>query len=101
MRLRVIGLYVLVFVLVVGATYLYGTRRNLLARYLQHEQRERQTEAARAKCTELEKKIEVSREQVDHLGNDPVKLEDVIRRTEKKVRPGEKIYRIEPAPEKE
>ncbi len=98
MRFKQIGRYVLVLALALGLTGVYINRRNLVGRYLEHERRAVQLQNAQDKRKDLEKRIDASQDHVEHLGSDPVELEDAIRRTENRVREGEKVYRIEQAP---
>jgi len=98
MGLRRVGSYVLVALLVALVTVMYAERRNLFARYFEHEAREGQVDTVRQQCEELQKEIDSSRRRVENLGSDPLEIEAAIRRSKDLVREGEKIYRIETGP---
>ena len=97
---RRIGRYLLVVVLAVLLAALYAGRRNLPGRYIEHEERQGQLDAARKECEDLRKEIDASERRVNNLGSDPLEIEAAIRRSKDLVREGEKIYRIEVDPAK-
>jgi septal ring factor EnvC (AmiA/AmiB activator) len=98
MRIKLILRYVVILSLVIAATVYYASQRNFLDRYLQHEQREQQIRAIQQQCEDLERLIDASHQRIIYLKTDPAELEDVIRRTENRVRPGETVYRFEKVP---
>jgi len=98
MNVREIGWYVLVLVLVALATLWYVERRNLIGRYMDHQNREGQIRAAVEHGQALEQKIQASRDHVEHLNNDPYEIEAAVRHKKGLVREGEKVYRIEQVP---
>jgi len=98
MRTKLIVRYVVILSLIIAATVFYASQRNFLDRYVQHEQREQQIRAIQQQCQDLERQIEASHQRIIYLKTDPAELEDVIRRTENRVRPGETVYRLEKAP---
>jgi cell division protein FtsB len=96
--LRRAARYLLVVLLVALATVTYAKRRDLLARYIEHEVREEQVSAVKQQCEDLQKEIDSSRRRVENLGGDPLEIEAAIRRSKDLVREGEKVYRIETGP---
>lgn len=98
--IRRIGRYFLVVLLAVLLATLYAGRRNLLGRYIDHEKRQEQLDAAQKQCDDLRKEIDASGRRVSNLGSDPLEIEAAIRRSKDLVREGEKIYRIEVDPAK-
>lgn len=99
MALKTVGRYVLVLILAIVLTYAYASRKNLLGKYMEHEQREAQVNAASQQCEALAQEIQAARQRITSLHGDPEELEDVIRRTENRIRPGETVYRLEKVPE--
>ena len=97
---RRIGRYFLVVLVAVLLAMLYAGRRNLLGRYIEHERRQEQVDAARRQCEDLRREIDASGRRVTHLESDPTEIEAAIRRSKDRVREGEKIYRIEMDPSK-
>jgi cell division protein FtsB len=89
--------YWLILLLVGALSLLYAERRNLYARYLEHEQTIGRVRGGREQCDTLKNEIESSRQRVEHLGTDPAEIEAAIRRNKDLVREGEKGYRIEKA----
>ena len=98
--LRRVGRYVLVALLAVLLTALYAGHRNLFGRYIEHQRRQEQVDAARQQCEDLRKEIDSSGRRVESLSNDPLEIETAIRRSKDLVREGEKVYRIKAAPGK-
>jgi cell division protein FtsB len=90
--------FVLALVLVSSMTLWYVGGRKLVERYNQHQQVQQQTQAAKGQSQRLEKEIDNTRQRIEHLGSDPMEIEAAIRRSKDLVREGERIYRIEKAP---
>lgn len=89
--------YALVLALVAALAGLYAWRRDLPGLYRTYKEREAQVELLRREVIKMRHQEEIYRQSVDRLYGDPVELEAWMRRDKNLVRPGEKIYRIEPA----
>lgn len=90
--------YWLIFLLVAGMTALYADRRDLYDRYELFLEDQTKIQAAENQCVALQVQIDDARRLVEHLGSDPLEIEDAIRRNKNLVREGETIYRIQPPP---
>jgi cell division protein FtsB len=91
--------YLIVLGVVIGLTLVYAERRNLLGRYTQDRQMEQQVRAADQTRDALRNEIDVTRQHVKDLRDDPAEIEAAVRHSKGLVRKDEKIYRIEKAPE--
>jgi len=90
--------YWLILLLVAGLTALYADRRDLYDRYQVFLDDQQKIQAAQNQCGALQAQIDDARRLVEHLGSDPLEIEDAIRRNKNLVREGETIYRIQPPP---
>ena len=93
------GWYWLILLVTAVLTLLYVERRNLYARYREHVDMEMSVKQTQEQCERLEREAETARQHIQNLGTDPIEIEAAIRRSKDLVREGEKIYRIQEAPE--
>ena len=88
-------LFWLVLLATVALTFVYGVRRELYPRYLDYRAGRAQIDETQRQSQDLQDRIDQARQQVVHLGNDPLELEAAIRLNKGLVRKGETIYRIQ------
>jgi cell division protein FtsB len=89
------GFFWLVLILAGVLTVLYVQKHNLPERFLEHRYGVEQVQDAEQQCKTLEAEIDATRQRVEHLGSDPLEIEDTIRHNKDFVRQGETIYRIQ------
>lgn len=89
--------YILVFLVVTGLTVGYVVHRDLAGQYNFYKRNEEYVRSMREQLRVLTAEEQRLQQRVEGLTSDPVEVEADIRRNKGLVRPGERIYRIEPA----
>ena len=95
MRIRSRIGYLLVALLTIVFVAAYAVHRDLYGLYSDYVQSEEQVSAAQIQADALEKDLDHSRQHVHDLDSNPLEKEKTIRRTQRLVRPGEKVFLIE------
>ncbi len=91
--------YWVALVAAVTLAALYVDRRELPKRYELNLESEEAIRDARDRGVALEASVEAARHRLQSLESNPLEREAIIRRTQRKLRPGEIVYRVEPLPE--
>lgn len=86
--------YVLAWVAVGAAVWLYVERKEVVARFRAYQANDAQVGEAAAKAAELNEELTAAQEHVKNLHSNPLEMESAIRRAKGLVKPGEVVYRI-------
>ena len=91
--------YWLCWLLVLTFATVYVVARQLPQRYAGWRQQQQQMKSYQEKADALQQELEQAQDRVEDLSNDPVEHEAAVRHAQRdKVRPGETIYLLKPAP---
>lgn len=90
--------YWLALVAMCGLVALYVAGRDLFGFYTGYRQGEREMRELSEQADALAEEKARLQQRIEHIGNDPVEMEAIVRQNKDLVRAGETIYRIELEP---